>query len=164
MRVFARQGVVNLEIEEDVVSEIDSSALFHRLSRIETILESGNELFTFFSAALHVYRQHTFSLASAPQQILSRIMTDRSLRYQHRRLVECLIQQFDFATGSFRELSYSNLIRLAGVSKSKGRKYLADLIQCGYVKCRKDGYRHWHRIDVETAMRMAGGTNEDHSC
>ena len=117
-----------------------------QLERIEHKLDAGEDTFSFFSLALHAYRKQHLSIASTPHRLLALFSTDPELRFPHRKILECLLQQYDLEAAAFSELPFSKLVRISRVGKQAARDYLNFLKQKRYVTRRSDGYRIWFRI------------------
>lgn len=121
-------------------------AVSEQLTRIEEKLAAGGELFSFFSAALKAYRQNQLEIERTPHMALARFAGDAELRFPHRKLLEALINLWDFEKATFGEIAYSKLVRKARVGKQAAREYLSLLLQKQYVEKRSDGYRIWYRL------------------
>jgi hypothetical protein len=123
-------------------------AVVERLDRRAEIDEALGVL----TAGLAEYRQRILGEVAARQEgarrshILERLSHDAALGFPHRKLVECLLAQRELSTGSFAALSFSRLVRLARVGKSRSKAYLADLEARGFVSRRHDGYRTWYAL------------------
>lgn len=148
----------------DIQPHTDCSALQEiqkqiasRLDRIEQKLDQGKDTHSFFSIALHAYRQHHSDIATIPQKLLALFSSDLDLKFPHRKLLEHLLQHYDFETAAFQELSYSKLAAAARVGKQAAREHLSLLQEKGYVERRDDGYRIWFRINQDLINAPIGG-------
>jgi hypothetical protein len=93
--------------------------------------------------ALRLYQREKFGL---PQNVLLTVANDRSLRFPQRKIIECLLLNYDYDSGLFRELHFNSVVKQAHVGKNAARDHLKHLEQSGYVHCRFDGYRKFFRI------------------
>lgn len=125
-----------------------------KLSRIETRLDqfisSGDGIFSVFNAGLEAYRGRllTETRASPANALLARIQRDSELRFPHRKILEFLSQQYDFAAQEFKEVFFSEIVRNARVGKNRAGRYLSLLERKGLVEKRHDGYRLFFKIRV----------------
>lgn len=122
------------------------------LMRIETKLSAAEETFSFFGDALAAHRKRklSHSLREGQRSKLDRLHAvfreDKELRHPHRKLLDALMSLYDYSTGAFGEIHFSNLVRMAGVGKGAAKTYLRFLEEKGFVERRSDGYRLLFRI------------------
>jgi len=154
---FLKNGVVEIksadldaEILERVVRIED--ALAQGLRDVQEKLGAGQETFRLFKDGLSAYKDRTLKETgvSKSQSVLNqwnqKILSDRDLRFPHRKILEFLLSQFDFQKNQFKEVHFSRLVKEAHVGKNKATEYLSLLEQKGYVQIRDDGYRIFFRI------------------
>jgi len=123
--------------------------LAHGLSRVEQQLGNGKEAFQFFKDGLQAYRNRSLSqsaTATLHGKWLAKISQDKELRFPHRKILEVLLNQYDFEKGQHLELHFSKLVRLARLGKNKAQSYLTLLIQKRYIAVRNDGYRLFYKM------------------
>lgn len=123
-----------------------------RLDAIQRSRSAVDDVLGVLAEGLAAYRQrllreHSVAEAAvAERRLLGRVARDEALRFPHRRLLEALLAQYDAVSGSYGELPFSRLVRVAKVGKSRARGYLSLLERREYVVRRRDGYRTWFRI------------------
>ncbi len=135
------------ESHEQIMEELAN--IRSGLDRIEGQIAAGSTLFEVFNGGLEAYRRKDvahFRHATAQQMWHIRSQADPDLLFPHRKILECLLRQYDDMTDQFGELHFSALVRQARVSKSRAARYLAALEEKGYVRRRDDGYRVFYRI------------------
>jgi hypothetical protein len=110
-----------------------------RLKRIERLLAEG------FRGL-----QSSGLSASTHDKMLSqwsaRIRADTSLGFPHRKVLDFLLEQHDPATGQFKDVHFSALVRAARIGKNMAKDYLALLEAKGYIRRRSDGYRVFYAL------------------
>jgi hypothetical protein len=135
---------------DEIVARLNAleGALCARLEKIETRLSAG--AIGLLDSALSSYREQVLSdLAPGRAQSiqwLGRIQADKTLRFPHRKILECLLRRVDYATGAFEEMQTSALCKDARVGKGRIAGYLKHLVATGYVEERDDGYRKHYRM------------------
>jgi predicted transcriptional regulator len=139
---------VNLEILERIVRI--EKALAQGFGEVREKLEIGKEPFQFFNEALRLYRDK-FREEILPVKVFlhdwfTKVRNDGSLRYSHRKILEFLLERYDFQNRAFQEVHFSKLVKEARIGKNMGKKYLMELEEKGYVEKRNDGYRMFFRI------------------
>lgn len=80
------------------------------------------------------------------EKLNAKIRQDRSLRYPHRKILEYMMEQYDFQHNRFREANFSRIVKECRLGKNKAGEYLSLLVERGYLGKRSDGYRIWYRI------------------
>ncbi len=129
--------------------------------RIRTHMAAGQETFQFFHDALTAHRELVVkSLPSAHQpimQLLETVRQDSTLRFPHRKILECLSRQFDDAKAEFSEVSSTRLWKISGVGKGRLKGYVDHLMQRGYIIERDDGYRKHYRIALLSQAALPAG-------
>lgn len=125
------------------------------LQRIEQQLSRGSETFAFYSEALGQYRNRILKEQGEEFQrgIIDRLREkfclDKELRYPHRKILDFLLSRYDFQTGHFQEVIFSELVDGARVGKGTAKQYLTLLGAKGYIVKRSDGYRIYFKIAQE---------------
>ena len=121
-----------------------------RLKRIHEQLDIGAEGMCFLSDALSAYRDACLREAQLSMDPvlawLARMQKDKELRHPHRKILTCLLDQFDHQSGQFQEIHFSKLVKEAHVGKNAARSYLSLLEMKGYISARNDGYRTFLRM------------------
>ena len=113
-------------------------------------------MFGIFDNGVRVYTENLLKEAggSRSKQVLehwrSRIRDDKDLRFPHRKILQALMEEYDFSTGEFRPVHFSRLVREARVGKNMAKSYLSLLQEKGIVAMHDDGYRKWFRIRADT--------------
>lgn len=122
------------------------------MNRLIEQLASWQEPALFFSDVLHAYRKrHQEHLIADQRSMLlarvnERLRSDKDLKHPHRKIVECLLDQFDVQQGIFQEVQFSNLVKKSRIGKSAAKGYLQFLEGKSYVEKRSDGYRLYFRL------------------
>lgn len=80
------------------------------------------------------------------EKLYSLIQQDKSLRFPHRKIMVCLIENYDYTKKEFKEINFSRLVKEAKIGKNKAREYLELLLEKGLLKQRTDGYRKMYRV------------------
>ena len=75
------------------------------------------------------------------EKLLSTFRKDPTLRYPNRKILDFLIEQYDYQEGKFREVHFSRIVKECRLGKNKAGEYFEFLVERGYVKRRDDGYR-----------------------
>ncbi len=159
-----RNGVVKMSMNKAYSAVLIRLSKFeqhfsNRLDQIENRLCVGAETLSFFDDALRQYRvrfcDEKLRLQAAPYRLLAMFSTDRELRFPHRKILENLLQQFDFKHAQFREVQFSRLVREARISKGGAKDYLSLLVAKNYVRSRNDGYRRFLRINEQMVAAKA---------
>ncbi len=78
------------------------------------------------------------------KKILDKIGNDPEFRYPHIKILNCLVDHYDFQAKCFKELQFSQLVRLSKIGKNKAAEYLDLLIRKGLIGYRSDGYRKYY--------------------
>jgi len=136
------------------LSAVEQSVL-SRLERIHVELSRASNAFSFLEDALQTYRErhlsrHTRLLAS----LFTRTMADSDLRWPHRKILDVLLAHFDYATGQFRQIHFSRLVKEARVGKQPAQGYLQLLATKGYIRCRAERNRKLYRINEHPNQRL----------
>lgn len=124
--------------------------LAHGLSRVEQQLGNGKETFEFFRDGLQAYRDRSLSQSATANlhgKWLAKISQDKELRFPHRKILEVLLNQYDFEKGQHIELHFSKLVQEARLGKNKAQSYLSLLLQKHYIAVRNDGYRLFYKLN-----------------
>lgn len=122
------------------------------LREVRQKLTSGEETFQFFKDGLSAHKDRALKdteLSNAQTAInkwAEKIRRDKELRFPHRKILDALLQQYDFEKHNFNEIQFSKLVKEAHVGKNAAKAYLALLEQKGYVEKRDDGYRIFFKI------------------
>jgi len=137
--------------------------LYHKIENIEYNILKNSEM---LKESLSIGRQHQFVFEngimglrrkiigdyklkerSTPIEALyTQIRQDKALRHPHRKILDYLIDRFDYQAGSFREAHFSKIVKECRLGKNMAKQYLEFLISRGYLKKRSDGYRVWYSI------------------
>jgi hypothetical protein len=151
LRSLFRAGVVKIKKSAE-----PSSQILERLTRleeslakgfrqVEESLAGGRDVFHVFSQGLKCYREELLR-GSEHTIILERIRADRELRFPHRKVLDCLLGQYDFSERAFKEMHFSKLVKEARLGKNMAKSYISFLEERGYLQTRDDGYRKFIRI------------------
>lgn len=122
------------------------------LKNIEEKLNKGEESFLFFNDSLKAYKERIYKESSILkenmliQELNEKFRKDKELRFPHRKILEFLLEQYDFIKCSFKEVQYSRLIKKCHIGTNKAKSYFDLLEQKEYIKIRKDGYRIFFRL------------------
>lgn len=110
------------------------------------------EEFLFFKQGTEGYREKIIKKEQRldiQEQLYKKIRADKELRYPHKKILNFLIEKYDFEKKCFGEINFSKLIKDCHVGKNMGKEYLEFLIEKGYLLKRSDGYRIWYKINDE---------------
>jgi len=77
------------------------------------------------------------------------IRQDKSLRYPHRKILDFLIEQYDYQKGKFREIHFSRIVKECRLGKNKAKEYLDYLAEKGLIDSRSDGYRKFYGVRAD---------------
>ena len=83
---------------------------------------------------------------SEKEKLYAQIRQDKSLRHPHKKILEFLIEQYDYEKGVFREVNFSKIVKECKVGKNAAKGYLEFLVERGYINYRTDGYRKFYMI------------------
>lgn len=155
--VFKFKGVVGinpLDISNEILSRLSriEQRLLDGLRNVDEKLDSGKDSFQFFSDGLKAYKDRTLREVgpSGTQLVLNqwaaKIRKDKELRFPHRKILDVLLQHYDFEKQHFKELYFSKLVKEAHVGKHAAKGYLILLEQRGYVQKSDDGYRIFFKV------------------
>ena len=128
-----------------------------RISKIEASIAAGfrcldeklsKGFFQIFNEGLKAHKEDLLKEGSITIRIqwLERIRNDKDLRFPHRKILDFLLDQFDFSKNEFKRIQFSKLVKGARVGKNMASNYLSLLEQKGYVEKRSDGYRTFFNI------------------
>ena len=126
--------------------------LVTRLSLIERKLTVAEEGFQLFSDGLDAYRKRwartmQSSIAySTSRKLGEKIRNDLELRFPHRKILECLAEQYDYENNRYTEINFSSLVKHACIGKNLAKQYLTLLEEKGLIERRDDGYRVFYRL------------------
>ena len=143
-----------------MTTEYISGDMADRLASIDNRLTQGLELLQSLvsaSAGLHLvndalnaYKDQCFKEADAQKTIqdtwIRKISADNELTFPHRKILEFLLNQYDYQTQQFKEVHYSKLVRDARLGKNKAKAYLDFLTAKNYIEKRNDGYRVLYKL------------------
>ena len=119
------------------------------LRLIDGRLAAAEPVLRLFNDGLEAYRArllHENRLGRIRQEVLAKISTDTDLRFPHRKILDCLLGEYDYARDDFREVHFSRLVQKCRIGKNKAQGYLTVLEQKSLVVRRDDGYRMFFRI------------------
>jgi hypothetical protein len=145
-----QQVVVIITFEKTVLKTMEN--MMHRLKSIEEKLHWGEDTFHFFRDGLGAYRERFLKdtpvsqINSPISNLHNKLLHDKELRFPHRKIIEFLLQQYDFKTNNFEEVCFSDLVKGARIGKNMTNDYLALLEYKGYIQKRSDGYRKFFKI------------------
>lgn len=140
--------------KSEMLARVDElqQALVEGFARIEARLSNGTEFVLLLSEVLDaqkqkILRSQTLELQrSVADKWHARIRSDSILRSPHRKILECLLVEYDFERQMFQEVNFSRLVEKARIGKSMANRYLEFLEGRGYVEKRTDGYRVYFRL------------------
>lgn len=92
------------------------------------------------------YKSKSRGSHGAPVKLYAMIRQDKSLRYPHRKILDFLIEQYDYEKGVFKEVHFSKIVRECRLGKNMAKNYLEFLVEKGYLGRRDDGYRVWYSV------------------
>ena len=139
--------------------------ILERVKRLEAEVRSGfsavdnrlviaNNAFDVFRDGLQAYRDRILREARVTHRERhlanwrEQVRSDRELRSPHRKIIDVLSGQFDFAAEEFGELQFSKLVKAARIGKNRAQAYLCLLEGKGYITSRFDGYRKFYRVNI----------------
>ncbi len=102
---------LGLEILEGIERIEDS------IGGIEKKLTTGQEIHELFNQGLRVYKENLLKKARISQrnnllyQWSEKIRNDRDLNYPHRKILDFLSGQWDFAKNQFKEVHFSKIVK-----------------------------------------------------
>jgi hypothetical protein len=134
-----------------------SSEVLDRISKIEVSLAEGfrnveaklsTGIFEIVNDGLKTHRLNLLKDNNITKRIqwLEKIRTDKDLRFPHKKILDFLLDQFDFTKNEFKGIQFSKLVKEAHVGKNMANNYLSLLEQKGYIEKRNDGYRTFFKI------------------
>ena len=146
--------IASSHVNERIILKINKieETLNQRFNQIEERLSLGQDTFLLIRDGLQAYKDRwaqDFQGAAtnlSMHKLYEKIRNDKDLRFPHRKILDCLLGQFDFSTKDFKELNFSRLVKEARVGKNMAGSYLRLLEEKGYISVRDDGYRKWVRV------------------
>jgi len=146
--------IASSHVNEKIFLKINKieETLNQRFNQIEERLSLGQDTFLLIRDGLQAYKDRwaqDFQGAAtnlSMHKLYEKIRNDKDLRFPHRKILDCLLGQFDFSTKDFKELNFSRLVKEARVGKNMAGSYLRLLEEKGYISVRDDGYRKWVRV------------------
>ena len=127
------------------IRKIENS-LTRGLDKVEEKLSKG--IFEIFNDGLKTYKEGLLKESNASKRILwlERIRADKDLRFPHRKILDFLLDQYDFTRNEFKEVQFSVLVNGSRIGKNMANEYLSLLEQKKYIQKRSDGYRKFFKI------------------
>jgi hypothetical protein len=122
------------------------------LGLISGRLAAAEPVLQLFADGLEAYRSRLLRenrLGRIRSEILSGIAADPECGFPHRKIIDFLLSEYDFAKDDFREVHFSRLARQARVGKNRAQSYLSVLERKGFISRRSDGYRMFFRIATQ---------------
>lgn len=80
------------------------------------------------------------------ERLRALVRADKSLRYPHRKIMNYLIEQYDYEKGVFREIHFSKIVKECRIGKNMAKGYLDILTEKGFLIFRADGYRKFFSV------------------
>lgn len=142
------------------------SNLYSKIESIKVILIKNAEM---LKESLSIGREHYFLINNGiegykrkisngfnakektliKEKLFEMIRKDNTLRHPHRKIMNFLIEQYDYGQGKFREVHFSRIVKECRLGKNKAKEYLDLLVEKGVLETRSDGYRrfYWVRGD-----------------
>lgn len=138
----------------NISDRIDSieSIIQNNSQLIEKSLNILNEYNFLFSHGINGYREELLKKYNLKEgfnkkeKIYSQIRNDNSLRYPHKKIMEFLIEQYDYGKDRFKEVHFSKIVKECRIGKNKAKEYLDFLIKKGFIESSTDGYRRFYWI------------------
>jgi len=141
--------------------------LFDKISSIENIIQENAELLKksirkgeeghfFINHGIEGYKEKILNelkvseKSNIKEKLLSTFCNDTTLRYPHRKILDFLIEQYDYQKGKFREIHFSRIVKECRLGKNKAKEYLEFLLKKGLIEYRTDGYRKFYKIKVDS--------------
>jgi DNA-binding transcriptional ArsR family regulator len=143
------------------IADAEVSQILERVQRIETTLaehlpiiaqhlEDGRYASALFRDGMEAFAERRLKEAHLStgivESVLGRARRDPTITYPQRKLLEALASLYDYRTRRFGEISFSKLVRLARVSKSRAKWHLKALEDTKLVRSRTDFYRVYYKI------------------
>jgi len=140
--------------KKDIFERVNQleQVLLNRINRLEELISVGKEGFEFINGGLKVCRDAMLkeSQINAPDGPIAiwnkRIQKDKDLRYPHKKIMEALLEQYDYQQSQFKKTHFSQLVKDAKIGKNKANEYLQMLKNKGYVEQEKTPYRTFFRL------------------
>ncbi|MDA2934366.1 hypothetical protein MYX82_08480 [Acidobacteria bacterium AH-259-D05] len=130
--------------------------ILQRVMRIEDALQQDG--FQFFNNALKAYKDSCLKETQISKrqilvnQYIKKCQLDKDLSYPHTKILNALLDQYNFSEHRFKEIHFSRLVREARLGKNKAKGYLSLLEQKGYIEKRNDGYRKFFKVRPHTFL------------
>ncbi len=80
------------------------------------------------------------------EKLLETVRKDTSLRHPHIKIMNFLIEQYDYVQGKFREVHFSKIVKECRLGKNRAGEYLEFLLEKGFLESRTDGYRRFYWV------------------
>ncbi|MFX1453071.1 MAG: hypothetical protein ACFFCM_19710 [Promethearchaeota archaeon] len=146
------------------------SNLYSKIESIKAILIKNAEM---LKESLSIGREHQFLINHGiegykrkisngfnskertliKEKIFELIRKDNTLRHPHRKIMNFLIEQYDYGQDKFGEVHFSRIVKECRLGKNKAREYFEFLGEKGFLDTRTDGYRRFYRIKVDFTER-----------
>ncbi len=126
--------------------------ILNRLQQIEATLQNGKNTFTFFNNALNCHTDITLQdlTKNAPDNPVNiwheKIRNDPEIRHPHRKIMETLINEYDYLKKQFKPIHFSKIVKESKVGKNKAGEYLDLLSKKGFILKEETGYRTFYKI------------------
>ena len=151
-------GVKNFETGNEIAENLEklNCLIEEKITGLEKQLENGSATFQLFNDGLKSYKDRILKEAKGTSElslilsgIRQKVWNDSELSYSHRRLMECLLNKFDFVTGKFQEVQFSKLVKECKIGKQTARICLELLERKGLIGIRSDGYRKYFWVIMD---------------
>lgn len=124
-----------------------------RLIRVERIIRRNEEGMQFLSDVLQCYKKRLCHKERRERQeatrsrISQKIRGDSELSYPHRKIIDALVERYDYQSNTFQKTHFTELVKAARIGRSRARTYLNLLLQKGYIVEQSDSYRTFFYIN-----------------
>ncbi len=138
-------------------SPVSNNILLEKIQQIELLITKGFELVKknltidegkdfLLHYGLEGYKKKLFDELNVKQKqdvkerMFAKVRQDKRLRLPHKKILEFLIDSYDYEKLVFQEFTFSELVRKCRLGKNKAKEYFDFLADRGYLTKRSDGY------------------------
>ncbi len=118
--------------------------------QLDQLQEQGRRTFQFFNKALSNDKKTKQKNLQSKNIILEQIYSDPDIRYPHQKIIQYLLNQYDYETKQYKKVYFSKLVKETRIGKNKANEYFSLLMDKGLLQRSTDGYKVFYEINDET--------------
>ena len=118
--------------------------------QLDQLQEQGRRTFQFFNKALSNDKNPKQKNLQSKNIILEQIYSDPDIRYPHQKIIQYLLNQYDYKLKKYNKIYFSKIVKDARIGKNKAKEYLSLLIDKELLLKSTDGYKVFYEINDQT--------------